>query len=185
MTTIDETMENTEQPAEEWLRRSVVADGALDLPSSRFIEFTLTDDAVIDLSGPEDLETVEQLTALLERDRSLGAGSLDALRLYVLFRVPNGPCPGVALVAARTDLEGLIKQEFVPRVTRAEIQLILQTLAGQSLQISAVRDRVSIETKKSQSKSLLSKLGFPDLGHLRAILLARVVMRLQEETLLT
>ena len=75
MTTIGETMESTEQPAEEWLRRSVVVDGALDLPSSRFIEFTLTDDAVIDLSGPEDLETVEQLTALLERDRSLGAGS--------------------------------------------------------------------------------------------------------------
>ena len=157
VTTIDETMENTEQPAEEWLRRSVVADGALDLPSSRFIEFTLTDDAVIDLSGPEDLETVEQLTALLERDRSLGAGSLDARRLYILFRVPNGPCPGVALVAARTDLEGLIKQEFVPFVNIIALALLADLVHHQS-DIKTSPNILYLGSRRSKNRS------FPRLG---------------------
>ena len=182
VTAIGDTRQGAEGPAGELLRRSSAAAGPGELTASRFVEFTLSDDAVIHLSGPEDLEMVAQLSGLLDRDRSLGAGSLDEMRLYILFRAPNGPRPGIALVSARTDLEALIRREFAPRVTRAEIQLILQTLAGQSLQVSAVRDRVSIETKKSQSKSLLSKLGFPDLGHLRAILLARLVMRLRDDT---
>ena len=81
-----------------------------------------------------------------------------------------------AFVGKRLALERLVQQAFEHRITRAEIQLIVQTLAGLSLRLSAVRDRVSIETKKSQSKSVLSKLGFPDLGNLRTVLLARLLI---------
>lgn len=74
-------------------------------------------------------------------------------------------------------------QQYDHAITKAELKLILQTLAGLSLQISAVRDRVSIETKKSQSKSMLSKLGYPDLGHLRAVLLASLVAQIEDRPL--
>lgn len=141
----------------------------------RIIQFTQSDDGDITLDAPDDREIVPRISGLLERDRNLGAGSLDQDWLCILFRVPVGEGAGSLFVGKRPELERLIGEAFDNRLTRAEVQLILQTLAGQSLQISAVRDRVSIETKKSQSKSVLSKLGFPDLGHLRVVLLARLL----------
>ena len=121
------------------------------------------------------MEIVRRLGALLDRDRNLGSGNLDREWLCILLRAPLGESAGSVFVGQRAALEQFTSQAFDHRVTRAEVQLILQTLAGQSLQISAVRDRVSIETKKSQSKSVLSKLGFPDLGNLRVVLLARLL----------
>ena len=121
------------------------------------------------------MEIVRRIGALLDRDRNLGAGSLDAEWLCILLRTPMGESAGAVFVGKRKGLEQFTSQAFDHRITRAEVQLILQTLAGQSLQISAVRDGVSIETKKSQSKSVLSKLGFPDLGNLRVVLLARLL----------
>lgn len=141
----------------------------------RFLTFIQSDDSEIHLAGTEDLHLVALITDLLDRDRSLGCGALDEDCLCILFREPLGEVQGLLLVADRRAVEVLVRRQFGEQLTAREMRLILQTLAGLSLQISAVRDRVSIETKKSQSKALLSKLGFPDLAHLRAILLAQIV----------
>ncbi|MAV46939.1 MAG: hypothetical protein CMM70_03665 [Rhodospirillaceae bacterium] len=153
---------------------SVATDPKRAYGSFRFVAFTQSDDSEINIIGTEDLDLVMLIAELLDRDRSLGGGVLDDERLCVLFREPMGKRQGRLLVADRRAAEGLIRHEFGERLTGREVRLILQSLAGQSLQLSAVRDRVSIETKKSQSKSMLSKLGFPDLGHLRAVLLAQI-----------
>ena len=147
---------------------------SLDADAFRLVVFSQSDEAEILVQGSEDLSLVSQITDLLNLDRSLGCGALDEQRLYVLFREPQGDVPGRILVADRRAVEGVVRAEFGERVTPKEMHLILQTLAGLSLQICAVRDRVSIETKKSQSKALLSKLGFPDLGHLRTVLMAQI-----------
>lgn len=147
---------------------------SVDAEAFRLVVFSQSDESEILVQGPEDLSLITQIADLLNLDRSLGCGALDEQRVYVLFREPLGDVPGRILVADRRAVEAVVRAEFGERVTRKEIQLILQTLAGLSLQICAVRDRVSIETKKSQSKALLSKLGFPDLGHLRAVLMAQI-----------
>ena len=149
----------------------------------RFVDFTQSDDREINLEGPPDLTIALKIASLIERDRALGCGALDGERLYLLFRTPRGERPGRVLVGERAVVEALVLQQYDHAITKAELKLILQTLAGLSLQISAVRDRVSIETKKSQSKSMLSKLGYPDLGHLRAVLLASLVAQIEDRPL--
>lgn len=149
----------------------------------RFVDFTQSDDREINLEGPPDLTIALKIASLIERDRALGCGALDGERLYLLFRTPRGGRPGRVLVGERAVVEALVLQQYDHAITKAELKLILQTLAGLSLQISAVRDRVSIETKKSQSKSMLSKLGYPDLGHLRAVLLASLVAQIEDRPL--
>ena len=75
----------------------------------------------------------------------------------------------------REAIAAFVARDFRATVTKAEARLLGQALAGYSLQQAAKQDRVSIETKKSQSKSLLSKMGCPDLGHLRAVMLASLI----------
>lgn len=168
--------DRAEGPAAELLRRAAEDQPGYDPDGLKTVEFLQGEDGTITLAGPQDRDAVYRVSDLLSRDRNLGSGSLDEEYLFILFRESLGERPGCFFVGRRLALERFIRQAFDHRITRAEVQLILQTLAGQSLQISAVRDRVSIETKKSQSKTVLSKLGFPDLGNLRAVLLARLLI---------
>ena len=162
-------------PAEVLLRHAADQHPTHDPKALQVIEFMQTEDGDIALDEAQDFDLLHRISKLLGRDRGLGSGSLDQDWLCVLLREPVAETSGAVFVGKRLALERLVQQAFEHRITRAEIQLILQTLAGLSLQLSAVRDRVSIETKKSQSKSVLSKLGFPDLGNLRVVLLARLL----------
>ena len=162
-------------PAEELLRHAADQHPIHDPKALQVIEFMQTEDGDIALDEAHDFDLLHRISQLLGRDRGLGSGSLDQDWLCILLREPAAETSGAVFVGKRLALERLVQQAFEHRITRAEIQLILQTLAGLSLQLSAVRDRVSIETKKSQSKSVLSKLGFPDLGNLRVVLLARLL----------
>ena len=87
-----------------------------DASALRIIGFTQSDDGDLALDGPDDMEIVRRIGALLDRDRNLGAGSLDAEWLCILLRTPMGESAGAVFVGKRKGLEQFTSQAFDHRI---------------------------------------------------------------------
>lgn len=155
--------------------------GSPPIPTIEIVWFKRALDGSIQLEGPDDAKLVRLIGQLSEQDRSVGSGSLDDQNIFILLREARGTELGVLLIVSIADAELVLSEQSQLKLTKAELRLAIHTLAGFGLAASARLDGVSPATKKTQSRSLLSKTECADLGLLRTTALATLLSKISSD----